>query len=55
MRKAKARAEVAVENTSLARAHRKRFGNQRLLLLSLGSPMNTVIALTPSEALKFRL
>ena len=55
MRKVKTRAEVAVQKTSLARARRKRFGNQRLVPSSLGSPTNTVTALTPSEALKFRL
>ena len=54
MRKVKTRAEAAVQKTSLARARRKRFGNQRLVPLSLGSPTNTVTALTPSEALKFR-
>jgi hypothetical protein len=47
--------DMRVQNTSLARTRRKRFGNQRLVLSSLGSPTNTVTALTPSEALKFRL
>ena len=55
MRKVKTKAEVAVQKISLARARRKEFGNQRLVPLSLGSPMNTVTALTRSEALKFRL
>jgi hypothetical protein len=55
MRKVKTRAEVAVQKTSLARARRERFGNQRPVPLSLGSPTNTVTALTTFEALKFRL
>jgi hypothetical protein len=55
MRKVKTKAEAAVQKTSLARAGRKRFGNQRLVPLSLGSPTNIVTARTPSEALKFRL
>ena len=42
------------ENQS-PQARRKRFGNQRLVPLSLGSPTNTVTALTPSEAPKLRL
>jgi hypothetical protein len=55
MRKVKTRAEVAVQKTSLARTGRKKFRSQRLVPSSLGSPTNTVTALTPSEALKFRL
>ena len=55
MRKVKTEAEVAVQKTSLARARRKRVGNQSLVPSSLGSPTNIVTALTPSEALKFRL
>ena len=55
MRKVKTGAEVAVQKTSLARALRKRVVNQSLVPSSLGSPTNTVTALTPSEALKFRL
>jgi hypothetical protein len=55
MRKVKTRAEAAVQKTSLARARRERLGNQTLVPLSLGSPTNTVTALTPSEVLKFRL
>ena len=55
MRKAKTRAALAVQKTSLARTRRKKFRSQRLVLSSLGSPTNTVTALTPSEALKFKL
>lgn len=55
MRKVKTRAGVAMQKTSLAPTRRKRFGNQRLVPSSLGSPTNTATALTPSEALKFRL
>jgi len=55
MRKVKTRAAVAVQKTSLARTRRKKFRSQRLVPSSLGSPTNTVTALTLSEALKFRL
>jgi hypothetical protein len=55
MRKVKTRAEEAVQKTSLALTRRRRFANQRLVPSSLGSPTTTVTALTPSEALKFRL